>query len=56
MNDAEAYKGIGRTERRRMIRRWKAEGKGLTLRAWARKQHPVGDSAQAWLKAKQGKS
>lgn len=51
------YKGIGRTERRRMKKRWREEGKplGLSLRAWARQQHPVGDSAFAWVMAKTNK-
>lgn len=50
----EAFRGLGRTERRRMIRRWKEEGGGLSLKAWARKQDPVGDAAYHWLKAKKG--
>jgi hypothetical protein len=50
--EEETYKGIGRTERRRMIRKWKEEGNGLSLRAWAARQHPVGDAAYVWLRAK----
>jgi hypothetical protein len=49
----EGYdKGIGRKERRRVVRRWKAEGSGLSLKAWAAKQSPVGDAAYIWLQAK----
>lgn len=52
MNNEATLKGIGKTERRRMIKRWKEEGLGLSLRAWARRQHPVGDSAHSWIQAK----
>jgi hypothetical protein len=49
----EAYdKGIGKAGRRRMIRRWKAEGNGLSLKAWARRQSSVGDAAYVWVQAK----
>lgn len=53
---AEAFTGVGKTERRRMIKRWQQEGKplGLSLKQWAAQQHPVGDSAYAWLQAKKG--
>jgi len=44
-------KGIGRKERQRMIRRWKIEGNGLSLKEWA-KQQGVGDAALAWKEAK----
>jgi len=53
----ETFHGLGKTECRRMKRRWREEGGGLSLRAWARLQHPVGESAYHWLKAKtKGKS
>ena len=47
--------GIGRRERRRMIKRWKEANSGLSLKAWARKQNPVGDGAYIWWRAKGGK-
>jgi hypothetical protein len=53
--EEDNVRGIGRVERRQMVRRWKAEGNGLSLRAWARKQSPVGDSAFVWLEAKRVK-
>lgn len=53
MNNTEGYKGIGRAARRVMIRRWKREGKGLSLKQWARKQG-VGDVANVWAHAKSG--
>lgn len=55
--ETEQHKGIGRTERRRMLKRWHEEGKpkGLSLRQWASQQHPVGDSAFYWIQAKRGR-
>lgn len=55
--ESEVFNGIGKVERRRMKKRWKLEGKplGLSLRAWARQQHPVGDSAFRWVQAKMKK-
>lgn len=50
----ETFHGIGKTERRRMIRRWKEEGGGLSLKAWAKLQPPVGDAAFRWFQAKKG--
>ncbi len=46
--------GVGKTERRRLVQRWKEEGKplGLSLKQWAAQQHPVGDAAFNWLQAK----
>ncbi|MEQ9317946.1 MAG: hypothetical protein RIF41_02265 [Polyangiaceae bacterium] len=54
MLDETTYPGIGKTERRRVIQRWKEEGKplGLSLKQWAAQQHPVGDAAFNWLQAK----
>ncbi len=48
----EVFAGVGRTERRKMIRLWKESGSGLSLKEWARLQHPVGDAGYAWLQAK----
>ena len=48
MNKQEGYKGIGRRLRRWMLRRWKAEGRGMSLKQWARSAL-VGDAALAWL-------
>lgn len=45
----EGYKGIGKTCRRAMIKRWKASGTSLSLKQWAAQQDKVGDAAQAWL-------
>lgn len=54
MLDETTYPGVGKTERRRVIQRWKEEGKplDLSLKQWAAQQHPVGDAAFAWLSAK----
>lgn len=52
MLEENGTKGIGRAARRLMIRQWKEEGGGLSLRAWAARQHPVGDAAYVWLQAK----
>ena len=56
--EAEMFRGLGKTERRRMVKRWHEEGrsKGLSLRQWASQQHPVGDSAYVWFQAKKGKT
>jgi hypothetical protein len=37
-----------------MIKQWKAEGKGLSLKQWAARQNPVGDAACIWLNSKRG--
>ncbi len=50
----EGYKGIGRAARRVMIRQWKASGRKLSLKAWA-KQQGVGDAATVWVQAKGSK-
>jgi len=51
--DAEGYKGLGRRERQRLIRRWKAEGQGRSLKDWARSLSTlVGDAAKAWIEHK----
>lgn len=47
----ESYQGLGRAERRRMKRRWRQEGGGLSLKDWARKMG-VGDAALNWLEHK----
>jgi hypothetical protein len=47
----EGYRGLGRRERRRMVRRWKTEGRGQSLKEWARRA-AVGDAAVAWLENK----
>lgn len=52
MHNEETFKGLGRAERRKMIRLWKETASGLSLKDWARAQHPVGDAAYAWIKAK----
>jgi len=53
----EKYTGVGRSDRRRMIRKWKAETGGrISLKQWARDQPPVGDIAYAWIKSKQPNS
>lgn len=48
----EGFKGLGRQERQRMIRRWKEEGRGLSLKEWARQNAQVGDAALVWLEHK----
>ena len=54
--EKEPYCGIGRRERRKMIRRWKEDTGGkVSLRQWAADQNPVGDSAYAWLQGKRQK-
>ncbi len=51
--NAEGYNGLGRRERRRLIRRWKVEGNGLSLKDWARSLSTlVGDSAKVWIEHK----
>ena len=47
----EGFQGIGRRERRSMIRRWRSEGRGMSLKQWARLGE-VGDAATAWLEKK----
>jgi hypothetical protein len=47
----EGFQGIGRRERRSMIRRWRSEGRGMSLKQWARLVE-VGDAATAWLEKK----
>ncbi len=49
----EGYRGLGRTKRREMLRRWKEEGepRGLSLKEWAR-EAGVGDAAFVWLETK----
>jgi hypothetical protein len=47
----EGFQGIGRRERRSMIRRWKSEAHGMSLKQWARLAQ-VGDAAIAWLEKK----
>ena len=49
---SEGFNGIGRAERRRMVKRWKESGSGLSLREWARQNAQVGDAAQGWLEHK----
>ena len=51
----EKTTGLGRRERRRLVRRWKAEGEGLSLKQWAQKNAVVGDAAEAWLEIKRTK-
>ena len=51
----EKFAGLGKRERRRLIRRWKSEGQGLSLKQWAQQNNLVGDAAQAWLGTKRGK-
>ncbi len=52
MKSNETFVGLGKTERRRMLRLWRERGRGLSLKAWAALQHPVGDAAYSWLAAK----
>lgn len=47
----EGYNGVGKKERQRLKRQWKAEGKGLSLKEWARKKG-VGDAAYVWVEHK----
>jgi len=54
MKENEGYRGIGREERRRMIRRWKEEGRGLSLKQWAR-MAGIGDAALSWIMSKKGR-
>jgi hypothetical protein len=53
----EAFRGLGRKERRRMKKRWKEEGGGQSggqsLKEWAKKGG-VGDASVAWLENKRG--
>lgn len=53
MFESDLYRGVGRGVRREVVRRWKREGKGLSLKQWARRQSPVGDTAYLWAQAKQ---
>ena len=53
--DIEGCDGLGRAQRRRMKSRWKLEGRGLSLKEWA-KRSLVGDAAQAWIHHKLGDS
>jgi len=55
MTDEEKSKGLGRRERQRLIRRWKKDGTGLSLKQWAQTNALVGDAAQAWLEQKRGR-
>ena len=50
--EEDVFKGIGRVARRQMIKMWKEQGEGLSLKAWARRQNPVGDAAYVWVQAK----
>jgi len=52
---AEGNQGIGRSQRRKMIRTWKAERKrNQTLKVWAREQSPADSPAPTWLEGKRG--
>lgn len=53
---AEGFSGIGRAERRRMVKRWRESGSGLSLKEWAKQNAQVGDAAQAWLESKRSSS
>lgn len=50
---AEGYNGVGRKNRRTMIRLWKESGSKLSLKAWA-KTASVGDIGFVWLNTKRG--
>jgi hypothetical protein len=50
----EGFRGIGRRERQSMVRRWKSEGHGMSLKQWAR-LGKVGDAATAWLEKKRAR-
>ena len=49
--DEEAFRGLGRKERRRMKKRWREEGSHESLKEWAKKGQ-VGDAAVVWLERK----
>lgn len=49
--DQEGYRGVGRADRRRMVRMWRASGTDLSLKEWAAQQG-VGDIADVWIKSK----
>lgn len=49
----EGYKGLGRKQRRIMVRLWKESGTTLSLKAWA-KAALVGDIGHVWINAKRG--
>ena len=51
MKENEGWKGLGRRHRRRMIRIWKAEGGGRSLKEWARLAQ-VGEAALVWFEHK----
>jgi len=50
----ESYSGIGRKDKRWMVKRWKQAGTNLSLKQWAKLQG-VGDVADVWIKAKASK-
>ncbi len=52
---SEKFRGLGRAERRRFIKRWRAENSGMSLKEWARANNIVGDQAQAWISTKRQK-
>lgn len=47
----EKFNGVGRKNRRIMIRLWKESGCALSLKEWA-KQALTGDIARVWLESK----
>lgn len=49
----ETYKGIGRKQRRLMVRLWKESGTKLSLKAWARTTQ-LGEVGFVWLQTKRG--
>jgi len=49
----EGFNGVGRKDRRYMIRLWKESGTELGLKAWAR-QAQIGDIAHVWFNSKKG--
>lgn len=49
----EEYRGVGRKDRRLMIKLWKESGTDLSLKKWAERTG-AGHVANAWINAKRG--
>ena len=49
----EGFNGVGRKDRRYMIRLWKESGTPMSLKVWAR-QALIGDIAHVWFNSKKG--
>ena len=48
---SEDFKGVGKRNKRIMLRLWKEQGRGKSLKEWA-KSAEVGDVAHVWLRTK----